>query len=99
MKLFYECMVGVKGQRRNIYLNFHQMSRMKRKLYHYYAELSRIAKKAFPDCNDGQRRKFIDERFMSGLFNDALRTKLMETYKYGNFFSKMFRADQSWNVH
>lgn len=64
----------------------------KETLYHYYAELSRVAKKAFPDCNDGQRRKFIDERFMSGLFNDALRTKLMETYKYGNFFSKMFSS-------
>ena len=62
----------------------------KESLYHYYSELSRLADKAFSGLSNKIKTKFIDERFMLGLSNDALRTKLMETCKFSNFFDKIF---------
>jgi hypothetical protein len=62
----------------------------KESLYHYYGELSRLADKAFNGLVKKIKTKYVDERFMLGLSNDALRTKLMETCKFSNFFDKIF---------
>jgi hypothetical protein len=62
----------------------------KESLYHYYGELSRLADKAFNGLGKKIKTKYVDERFMLGLSNDALRTKLMETCKLSNFFDKIF---------
>ena len=62
----------------------------KESLYHYYSELSRLADKAFNGLGNKIKTKYVDERFMLGISNDALRTKLMETCKFSNFFDKIF---------
>jgi len=62
----------------------------KESLYHYYSELSRLADKAFHGLSNKTKTKYVDERFMLGIGNDALRTKLMETCKFSNFFDKIF---------
>jgi hypothetical protein len=62
----------------------------KESLYHYYSDLSRLADKAFNGLSNKIKTKYVDEKFMLGISNDALRTKLMETCKFSNFFDKIF---------
>jgi len=59
-------------------------------LYHYHAELCKLAKKAFPNCSEAQRHDLIHNRFISGLNNDLLRGQLLASYKTDGVFSKVF---------
>ena len=61
-----------------------------RNLYHYHAELCKLARKAFPTLTDEQRQEQIHERFISGLSNDLLRGHILASYKVHGLFAKIF---------
>ena len=50
-------------------------------LFHYHAELCRLARNAFPNLTESQKVEQIHERFITGLNNDLLRGHLLASFK------------------
>jgi hypothetical protein len=59
-------------------------------LYHYHAELCRLAHRAFPNLSEGQKVEQIHERFITGLNNDLLRGHLLASFKNDGLCSRVF---------
>lgn len=59
-------------------------------LFHYHAELCRLARKAFPNLTESQKVEQIHERFITGLNNDLLRGHLLASFKNDGLCTRVF---------
>ena len=59
-------------------------------LYYFHAELCRLAKKAFPDLSEAQRKQQVHDKFINGINSDMLRSSILASYKEHGIFSSLY---------
>ena len=59
-------------------------------LYYFHAELCRLAKKAFPDLSENQRKQQVHDKFINGINSDMLRSSILASYKEDGIFSSIY---------